>query len=349
LVRQAGRVQNRKATLALAVTVVLWAVAFPAIRAALPGYGVTGLSFLRLAVASAALAVAAPLLRVRPPRPRDLPLVALCGATGMSAYQLLLNWGEVNVPAGTASLLIAVAPVFSMLLAVALLDERLTPLRLAGTLVALSGSAVIALAGGRSGWSAGAVVVLGAALVQGAYHCATKPLLRRYTGLEVACHAMWAGTLMLLPLAPDALRRAATATPAQTAAALWLGLAPSAIGFVTWGYAVARRSVTRATSALYLVPVVALAVAYAWLGERPGVAGLAGGAVSVAGVVLSNAGTRRGALFARSTRTGRRQAKMTVCRHRHPATSSSATTAAARRWRRSPNWPPTSRGAAWPG
>lgn len=218
-----------------------------------------------------------------------------------------------------------------------------------GTLVALTGSAVIALARGGSGYSAGAFVVLAAALVQGAYHCATKPLLRRYTGLEVACHAMWAGTLLLLPLAPYALHRVGTAGAGATGAALLLGLAPSAVGFVTWGYAVARRTVTQATSALYLVPVVALATAYVWLGERPGVADVVGGAVSIGGVVLITAATRRAPLFGASTRAGRRQAKMAVCRHHRPATSSSATTAAARRWRRSPNWPPTSRGAAWPG
>jgi len=74
-------------------TVVLWASAFPAIRVGVDGLGVGGLSFWRLAVASVALAVVSPVLRVRLPRRRDLPLIALCAFTGMSAYQLLLNWG----------------------------------------------------------------------------------------------------------------------------------------------------------------------------------------------------------------------------------------------------------------
>jgi drug/metabolite transporter (DMT)-like permease len=72
--------------LALAATVVLWASAFPAIRVGLNGLGVGGLSFLRLATASLALAVIAVPLRVRLPRPRDLPLIALAGLTGMTAY-----------------------------------------------------------------------------------------------------------------------------------------------------------------------------------------------------------------------------------------------------------------------
>src|SRR5882757_6409277 len=168
---------NPRASLALAVTVVLWAAAFPAIRVGLEGFGVAGLSVLRLAVASAALGLTAPLLHVRLPKARDLPMIVLCGLAGMTAYQLLLNWGEVHVPAGTASLLVAVAPVFSVLLATAFLGERLTRNTIAGSVIAIAGAALIALAGGSGGFSASALVVLAAALVQGVYHFATKPLL----------------------------------------------------------------------------------------------------------------------------------------------------------------------------
>lgn len=268
---------------ALALTVVLWASAFPAIKVGLDGYGVAGLSFARLAVASAVLLVAAPILEVRRPRGKDLPRIAACGLTGMSAYQVLLNWGEVHVPAGTASLLVSVAPVFSLLLAAAFLGERLTAAKVLGSAVALGGGALIATGGGLA-YSSAAWVVLAAAAVQGIYHFCSKPLLERYTGLEVACYAMWTGTLFLLPLAPDAVNGFGNAR--ATIAVLFLGVLPSAAGFVAWGYAVARHSIAVATGALYLVPAVALGVASAWLGEVPSWADAAGGALSIAGVVL---------------------------------------------------------------
>ncbi len=277
--------KDARATAALATTVVLWASAFPAIRVGLAGYGVAGLSFARLLVASVALAAVAPVLGVRRPRRADLLLIALCGAAGMSAYQLLLNWGEVRVPAGTASLLVATAPVFSAVLAVAFLGERLTWPKIAGSVVALAGSALIAVAGGV-GYSAAAWVVLAAAVVQGGYHLGSKPLLRRYSGVEVACYAMWAGTAFLLPLAPAAVHGVLTAPASDTASVVFLGVLPSAVGFVVWGYAVARNSVATATAALYLVPVVALAVAYVWLREIPTWIDIVGGAVSIGGVVL---------------------------------------------------------------
>ncbi|WP_143263896.1 DMT family transporter, partial [Amycolatopsis kentuckyensis] len=114
-----------------------------------------------------------------------------------------------------------------------------------------------------------------------------------YTGLEVACYAMWAGTLFLAPLAPQAVHAFVSAPPAATLSVLFLGAFPSAVGFVAWGYAVARHSLSVATAALYLVPAVALAVAFGWLGERPTWVDLVGGALSVAGVVLIGATVRR--------------------------------------------------------
>jgi len=83
--------------------VVLWASAFPAIRVAAPELGVAGLSFVRLAIAAGALLLLAPALKVRVPARRDLPLILACAFLGMAAYQVLLNWGELYVPAGTHS------------------------------------------------------------------------------------------------------------------------------------------------------------------------------------------------------------------------------------------------------
>jgi drug/metabolite transporter (DMT)-like permease len=118
------------------------------------------------------------------------------------------------------------------------------------------------------------------------YHFASKPLLRHRTGLEVATYAMVAGTVFALPLVPAAWHAAVHAPAAALASAAYLGLLPSALGFVIWAYAVARLPLAVSTAALYLVPPVALIVSFVWLAEVPRPIALVGGAISVAGVIL---------------------------------------------------------------
>jgi drug/metabolite transporter (DMT)-like permease len=281
---------TRSATLAAAGTVLLWASAFPAITVAVRGLGPAGLAVARLAVASAALALAAPWLGVRRPRPRDLPLIALCGLAGMTGYQLLLNAGERVVPAGTASLL-----------AVAFLGERSSGRHRvnrhwAGSAVALAGTALIAVSHGL-GFGTSALIVLAAAVLQGIFHTAQKPLLARYTGFEVTAYAMWAGTVFVLPWTGSLVRAlwgpGAHAGGAAIGSAVFLGLAPSAAGFVLWAYAMARMDVGRVTVSLYLVPAAAIGIALVWLGQVPGPAELIGGAIALAGVVLASGGASR--------------------------------------------------------
>ncbi|WP_082519051.1 DMT family transporter [Leifsonia sp. Leaf336] len=268
------------------LVVVLWASAFPAIRVAAPALGPFGLALARTAIACVAFLAAAPFAGVRLPARRDLPLIAACGVVGMAAYQVLLTAGELTVPAGTASLIVAAAPLVSVAIAAGAFGERLTTLKLVGSGVALGGVAIVSVA--RSGLTlSGAVwLVLAAMVVQGIYHPLTKPLLRRYSGLEVATYAMVAGLIPLLAALPWSLPQLASASPEAWLGAAYLGLLPSAAGFVLWGYAVARLSMATATALLYLVSPVAVGIAAIWLGEIPQPAELLGGGVVIAGVAL---------------------------------------------------------------
>ncbi|MGN6408956.1 MAG: DMT family transporter [Curtobacterium sp.] len=283
---------RRTAALAGIAVVVLWASAFPAIRVASPELGPIGLSFVRLAVAAIVLLAGGALLRIRLPRARDLGWIVACGFTGMASYQVLLNWGELHVPAGTASIIVAAAPLVSVGVARVLFAERVSPLVGVGSVIALAGVVFVCLA--RSGVSvSGAVwIVVAAMVVQGIYHPLQKPLLRRHTSFEVATYCMVAGGLMMLPLVPVDLDSLLRASAGAWTAAVYLGVFPSALGFVLWAYAVARVPVAVSTSLLYLVPPVAVLIAWMWLGEIPKVQELLGGIIVIVGVAVVAQGDR---------------------------------------------------------
>jgi drug/metabolite transporter (DMT)-like permease len=279
---------------ALVITTVFWASAFAGIRAGLDAYGPGQVALFRFLVASAVLAAYAALARMRLPERRDLPAVFLAGLLAFAVYHVALNYGEVTVSAGSASILIATAPVFTALLAVAFLGERLRALGWFGMGVSFLGSAMISLGEGEGlRLDPSAALILLAALSTSIYFVLQKPYLEKYGALAFTTYAIWAGTLLTLVYLPGLLSEVQTAPVGTTLAMVYLGVFPTAIAYVTYAYAFSRLPAARAASFLYVIPVMAYVIAWLWLGEIPTLLSVVGGVVTLAGVLLVNIRRRR--------------------------------------------------------
>lgn len=283
-----ARLQPRTA-LAAGTTIIFWGSAFAGIRAGLDAYTPTHLALLRYGVASLALAAYAGLTRMPLPRRRDLPGFAFLGCLGIAFYNVALGYGQVTIPAGTASLLIASTPIWMALLAAAVYGERLRPWGWVGIGLSFAGVAMIGW-GTRAGLRIDprAVAVLAAALASGLYALGQKPYLARYSAPQCTAYAIWAGTLLLVPFSRGLLGELQAAPAAATLAVAYLGVFPAALGYLTWAYVLARVPAPTAGSFLYLVPAVAMLTAWLWLGEVPSSLSLVGGALVVGGVALVN-------------------------------------------------------------
>jgi len=276
--------------IAVALTVFFAASVYSGIGAGLKAYDPAPLSLLRLLSASAALAVYALFSRrVRLPETRDLPAAALSGLLGFAAYNVTLVYGQDTVSAGTAGLLHASIPVFTALLAVAFLKERLEGLAWAGIAVSFAGVALISVGeGGGLRFDQGALLVLLSGVSASLYFVVQKPYLERYSALEFTSYSIWAGTLFLSPFLPELVGEALAAPPEVTLSVVYVGVFATAVAYATLAYVFSRLPAARAGVVNYLVPPLALAIAWVWLGEVPTLIAALGGVVTLLGVALVN-------------------------------------------------------------
>lgn len=271
------------------VTVALWGSAFVAIRAAGRAFSAGSLALGRLLVSCVVLGAVALLRREPLPRRRDLLGIAAYGVLWLCIYSVSLNAAERRVDAGTASMLINTGPVLIAVLAGAFLREGFPRGLFAGCLVAFAGCVIIGFATSRSGSRAGLGITLClvAALAYAAAVVVQKPVLARVPPLQVTWLGCAAATLACLPFAPALARDAAHAGAPAIGWMVYLGVAPTAIGFATWTFALRRTSAGRMASLTYLIPPVAVLLGWAVLGETPPWLAGVGGALCLGGVYLA--------------------------------------------------------------
>ena len=224
------------------------------------------------------------------PARSDLPAIAFCGLLWFGIYNVALNEAERHVDAGTAAMLVNVGPILIALLAGVILHEGFPRSLLAGSAVAFGGAILIGLATSDDGGlaaSGGAALCLVAALAYAGGVVSQKPVLARVSALQVTFLACAVGALACLPFGPKLVYELGTASGSSVAWTIYLGFVPTALAFTTLAYALSRTTAGRTGATTYLVPPLAILMAWLILSETPPLLAVAGGALCLVGVVLA--------------------------------------------------------------
>jgi drug/metabolite transporter (DMT)-like permease len=280
------------AIVAALVTVCFWASAFVGIRSAGTTFAPGALSLGRLTVAAGVLGVVM-IVRHEPPPSRDalrevgLPLL-ICGLLWFGAYNIALNSGERRVDAGTAAMLVNVGPILIAVLAGLLLREGFPRALFVGLAVAFGGVVVIAIAtSNRAATSTGVLLCLAAALAYAGGVVAQKVVLRRLSALQTIFLCCVIGVLACAPFAPQLVHELDGARGTAIGWLAYLGAFPTALGFMTWAFALSRTDAGRLAATTYLVPPISVLLGWLMLNETPASLAYLGGALCLVGVGLS--------------------------------------------------------------
>ena len=290
---EAGR--DRATDLGLLALTLIWGVNFSVIKVALGELPPLAFNALRFPLAALVLWA---LLRLRGPlvlpRREDLPRIVALGLLGNVVYQLFFIFGIDATLAGNASILLATTPVWVVVLSTLRGHERPPPATWAGVAGTVVGMALVVLGGPEQVALGGAtlrgdLLSAGAAVVWAVYTVEGRDVVRRYGSLRVTAWTLWCGAAGLVLLGLPSLLQVdpGSVSPGAWAGVAYAGMLAIGVAYLLWYRGVQRIGGTRTAVYSNLVPVVALAVAWVWIGETPTGLQLAGAAVVIGGMTLT--------------------------------------------------------------
>lgn len=250
-----------------------------------------------LTVALARVGIAASILLTIAALRRELrallaawPIFLTLGLVNSAVPFALIAWSQTHIGAGLASILNATTPFFAVVIAhAATRDDKLTPGRLVGLVIGLTGVIVMIGAGaltGLGGHVAGEVACLVAAVL----YAGGTVFARRFRSFApnmLGAGQTVAATLLLLPPVVIIDRPWTRAAPpvGAVAALIALGALSTALAYLLYFRVLERAGATNTSLVTFLIPVSAILLGVLVLGERLELHQLVGMAAIAAGLV----------------------------------------------------------------
>lgn len=229
---------------------------------------------------------------VRPPGNGAKTVVAAGASMGLMQFALLytaMHWG---MPAGLASLVLQVQTVFTVSIAAVMLRERPTTYQVVGIAIGVLGMAIV---GWRHMVAAPALPFI-MTIAAAASWALGNVLVRRRPPRDGFSMVVWTALIPPIPLFalslmlegwPAIVDSVTHASMRSLFGLAFLIYGASMAGYGIWNLLLSRYSASSVSPWSMLVPPIGMVTAFFYSGEVPGILGLVGGAVVIAGVLMA--------------------------------------------------------------
>jgi drug/metabolite transporter (DMT)-like permease len=246
----------------------------------------------RFFIASVLFAI---LLRRRPPEERRLGpdrwLLLGMAFSGVAIFSPTLYLGLRSTTAVNATLISGLGPLITGVMASLLIQESMSRRQLGGAMAGLAGVAILISGGSLTFWrtmefNVGDLIVLVAVTLWAVYSVLGQRVMRRRSALSTTAFSAFLALPFLLPAAAwEAQTLPMNLGPWLLPFVVYIGIAPTVVGFVSWNEGVRRLGSGRAALFYNTLPLYGALFGYLLLNEPIGPAHLVGGALIIAGGV----------------------------------------------------------------
>jgi drug/metabolite transporter (DMT)-like permease len=221
----------------------------------------------------------------------DWPIIAGLGLTAIAGYNWLFLTGLTLAPASDGAIIVpGLAPVFTAVIAGAVLHERLGVRGFIGLAVAAFGLFLVVnpVGGTTDHRLLGDLLFIAGAALWGVYSVIARVASRRFSAVSATLYGTAFGTLVLIPAAIlEGGEASIAAAPAGALLSIaYLTVFGTVLAFVFLNMGVARIGAARASAFALLVPIIGVLTSVALLNETLGPLTLVGGVVVLVGLWL---------------------------------------------------------------
>ncbi|MEH7416598.1 DMT family transporter [Neobacillus drentensis] len=277
------------------ISISFWGVSFVSTKAVLEKLDPYSIIVLRFGIGALFLLILLVIQRIRLfVSIKYLPHLIVLGVLGVFVHQILQVTALLTIHASSAGWLISLSPIFTVILSILFLNEKMTITKGAGMVLAITG--VLLITSTRSGHSfhfsinIGFFLMILSTLNWAVYSVLLKRLRIPYSPLLVTFYMSLIGLVLTAPFIMRSKGWVSLSLLDHTewAHLLFLGVFVSGIAYWYWGKALNVLEASKVSMFLYLEPVSTLIAAVLLLQEKVLFISAAGGIIIIIGVIIVN-------------------------------------------------------------